>query len=532
MRSKLFYPLAAFAAGALASPAVGIAAPQKVQGDSQTSRKNILMIAVDDLKPLLGCYGDSIAKTPNLDRLAASATVFNAAFCQQAISAATRASLLTGWCPDRTRVWDLKTLIRDCNPEVVTLPQHFIANGYTVAGIGKIYDPRSVDKNQDKASWSLPYLNFQEFYNPDYEEPVMSFYQNPEVRRRYEEALSEAQERGISSHKERTEFIRTRVKPSVESADVPDDAYSDGAIAAGAVHFLEEYKDSKPYFLAVGFKKPHLPFCAPEKYWKLYNREDMPLASWRKPSENGPLLAYHNSGELRSYTDIPDLVSFTDVGTVDLPDEKARELIHGYYAAVSYMDAQVGKVLDALEKRGDLQETIIVFWGDHGWHLGDHGLWNKHTNFEQAVRVPYMIVNPGSSARKIDEPVEFLSIFPTLCELAGVAAPQQLDGESVAGFVCKGKANIKPYAVSQFPRGKVMGYSLRSERYRYTVWVDWKGKKTEFNNVVAEELYDLVSDPDETCCVTENPAYRKALKKMRKYWKDFQSSRGRANVKN
>lgn len=492
----------------------------------EAQQPNVLMIAVDDLKPILGCYGDTLVKTPNLDRLAARSTVFTHAYCQQAVSAATRASLLTGWCPDRTGVWDLKTKIRAVNPDVVTLPQYFIANGYDVAGIGKIYDPREVDKKQDERSWSIPYLDTNSHINKDYGQPALAQYQAPENRRLYDKYRKEAADSGYTRKKDVEAYIHKRFKPTTECADVPDNAYFDGATADGAVEFLRNRRSDKPLFLAVGMKKPHLPFCAPKKYWDLYSRDDMPLATFRRRAENSPGFAYHKCGELQLYSDIPELISFSDIDNVVIPDSKARELIHGYYAAISYIDAQIGKVLDELERMGMADNTIIVFWGDHGWHLGDHGLWNKHTNFEHATRVPLMVSLPGQKGmRTVENPVEFLSVYPTLCSVAGLPVPAGLDGENLQDVVAPGSSALpsKPYAVSQYPRVGKMGYSIRDNRYRYTVWVDWRDRKLNPDKVYAEELYDYVSDPDETVSLMGDVDNAPAIARMKRFWEEYKT---------
>lgn len=489
--------------------------------NKQSSPKNIVFIAVDDLKPVLGCYGDEFAKTPNIDRLSKRGTLFTHAYCQQAVSGPSRSSLLTGMCPDNTQVWDLKTLIRSKNPQVITLPQHFKQQGYTVAGIGKIYDPRSVDKASDQQSWSIPFMDHEVFIESGFEKPVMSQYQDPETRTLYNKYKQEAESKGLRK-REVEKYIQQYIKPSTESAQVPDAAYNDGAIALGAVSFIKEYQNDNPFFLAVGFKKPHLPFCAPRKYWDLYQRDEIQLAPYHKKAKNSPDFAYHNCGELKSYTDIPSLMSFSDIENVVLPDEKARELIHGYYACVSYTDAMIGQVLDAIEEKGISDNTIIVLWGDHGWHLGDHGLWNKHTNFEQATHVPMMIIDPSIKAQKVSTPVEFLDIYPTLCELVGINKPTHLDGQSLLPLIlAKDAGNIKSYAASQYPRVNKMGYSIRDERYRYTIWVDWSNKKTDVSKVVAEELYDYEKDPNETVNVINNPEYTNAVKQMKTYWADY-----------
>ena len=515
-----------FAATCLPTQAVDV---NQSLGQQQTPQKNILFIGVDDLKPLLGCYGDTVAKTPNIDRLAVRGTTFMAAYCQQAVSAATRASLLTGMCPDRTKVWDLQTLIRSQNPDVVTLPQYFKENGYTVAGIGKIFDPRSVDKQNDTRSWSGEYLDFSGFVNPAYGSPIMGHYQSREVREQYDKYKEEAKAQGINVNKKNQleQYIQKYVKPTAESVDIPDNAYNDGAIADGAIKFLSNYHLDQPFFLAVGFKKPHLPFCAPKKYWDLYRRDIMPLAVYRKKADGSPAFAYHKSNELQSYSDIPPIFSYSDIENAHIPDEKARELIHGYYACISYIDAQIGKLIDTLEKSGQLQNTIIVLWGDHGWHLGDHGLWNKHTNFEQATHVPFLVIDPASPTQKVETPVEYLSIFPTLCDLAGLKKPLNMDGESLAAVVKGGETSnvLKPYAVSQYPRVGKMGYSLRDSRYRYTVWVAWDDKNTDVNKVYAEELYDYEKDPNETVNVVKKEEYTKALQQMKVYWEEYKKNR-------
>lgn len=527
MKNLTLFSMTFTALSGVLMPHKAVAAVPAGDDAASSQKKNVLMIAIDDLKPLLGCYGDPIARTPHIDRLAGQGTLFASAYCQQAVSAATRASLLTGWCPDRTCVWDLKTLIRSQNPDVVTLPQYFIGNGYTVAGIGKIYDPRSVDKENDKRSWSQPYMDYEEFLSKEHGLPVMAQYQGEETRRLYNKYRKEAKEKGLTKKNEIEQYVQKLVKPTIECTVVPDNAYTDGAVADGAVKFLNEYRSEKPFFLAVGFKKPHLPFCAPKKYWELYNREEMPLAAFRKRALNSPAFAYHNCGELQLYSDIPALISFSDVENVKIPDEKARELIHGYYACISYIDAQIGKVLDALEQSGQKENTIIVLWGDHGWHLGDHGLWNKHTNFEHATHVPMLIIDPSARGKKVMEPVEFLSVYPTICDLAGVHIPDGLDGENLSQVVRGEKEAkvVKPYAASQYPRVGKMGYSLRSGRYRYTVWVDWKNRKLDADKVIAEELYDYEKDPNETVNVVSEAEYATALKQMKEYWEEYKKTR-------
>lgn len=508
--------------------------PVSMMGANPCSpQKNVLFIAIDDLKPLLGCYGDPIAQTPNLDLLARKGSIFENAYCQQAISAASRTSLLTGMRPDRTKVWDLKTQFRDINPDVVTLPQYFKSQGYHSAGIGKIYDYRSVDNHYDARSWSEKFINQKKYLNKDYPQPVMSgylddvmkYFQSDSVREIYEERRREAEQKGLKG-KEADAWIIDNISISNECADVPDDAYLDGATTRGAIEFIQNYSSEKPFFLAVGYKKPHLPFCAPKKYWDLYDREQIPLAQFRERAKNSPDCAYHNCGELRRFIDIRNISEYNTRDNLILPEAKQRELIHAYYACVSYIDAQIGLLTKTLEKEGLLENTIIVIWGDHGWHLGDHSLWNKHTNFEQATHVPLLIIDAEAGHRVIKQPVEFLDVYPTLCSLCGLQRPDHVEGDDLSRLIRGKRSNIpqKPYAVSQYPRRGLMGYSFRDSRYRYTVWVDWKKRHTCPENIRFEELYDYTRDSQESINLSEDPRYRNIKKKMKKYWEEYKQT--------
>ena len=500
----------------------------------QQSKPNILFIAIDDLKPILGCYGDKLIKTPNIDRLAKMGTVFMKNYCQQAVCGPTRASLMTGKRPDYTKVWDLKTPMRDVNPDILSLPQYLITQGYSTQGIGKVYDPRNVDDDLDKPSWSVPYYETdKKYYAPAFGEPALKMYQLPETKKLVAQYLKEANEKGMSKSEARM-YVSEKIKPSVESADVPDNAYNDGANVLQAQDILVELsKANKPFFFAVGIAKPHLPFVAPKKYWDLYKREEMPVAEYQEKSKNSVDIAYHNAGEIRAYSDIPPLISFTDQKDfgLTLPISKQKELIHGYHAAVSYADALVGKLLKTLDSLGLTKNTIIVLWGDHGWHLGDHNLWCKHTNFEQATHAPLIIAVPGMKPGVTNSITEHLDIFPTLCELAGVKIPAVLDGKSLVPIIKDPEKSIQSFAVSQYPRSglkseterqgyassKYMGYSFRNERYRYTVWMGDNFRSNQpFKQslVVGTELYDYTTDPLEKVNVADDKSYAPISKSM------------------
>ena len=495
--------------------------------NAQKSKPNILFIAVDDLKPELGAYGNKLVKTPNIDRLAKMSTVFLNNYCQQAVCGPTRASLMTGMRPDYTKIWDLKTQMRDMNPNIVTLPQYLITQGYNTVGTGKIYHPSSSIKKIDPVSWSMPYLEPEETdYANNLGKPANSQYQKPENK-----ALFAVKKERVQRDNDDEE--PTTIKgPSSENYDVPDNAYDDGVIALLAKNKLIELsKNSKPYFMAVGFRKPHLPFVAPKKYWDLYNRADMPLATFTEHAKDAPEVAYHKSGELRNYIDIPAYATFNQPGNhVYIKEEKQKELIHGYYAAVSYMDAQVGILLNTLDSLGTLNNTIIVLWGDHGWHLGDHDLWEKHTNMEQATRAPLIVAAPGMKAGKSNSLSEHLDIFPTICDLAGLNVPTQLQGKSLKPIMQNNTSSVKDFSVSQYPRklskedtqkagfdsNKIMGYSLRTSKYRFTIWMNDFTSDQPFDakKIFASEMYDYNADPLEKVNVYTSNNYKEAAKEM------------------
>ena len=441
-------------------------------------RLNVLFVAVDDLRTELGCYGVREVRSPNIDRLAARGTLFERAYCQQAVCSPSRTSLLTGCRPDTTRVYDLETHFRTNLPDVVTLPQHFKANGYFTRSVGKIYHGGLDDKD----SWSeLPAKASRPMYLLPENQAL--------VARKAEAAKGKTFQTASARYNAMT-------GPAWECADVPDNAYSDGAIADAAIEMLRAAKD-KPFFLAVGFLKPHLPFIAPKKYWDLYASDAIPPAANPFPPKNATRFTLADWGEMRAYDGIPRS------GAVS--DEQARALKHGYYACVSYMDAQLGRVLDELDRLGLRERTAVVLWGDHGWKLGEHGAWCKHSNLENDVRAPLICSVPwqkraGSRTRAL---VEFVDIYPTLCELAGLPLPAHLEGTSFAPLLDAPDRAWKAAAFSQYPRGPVMGYSLRTDRYRFTRWVLQANGAEQ-----ARELYDHQNDPQENENIAERPENR------------------------
>ena len=422
-------------------------------------RPNVLFIAIDDMRPMLGAYGYEEIKSPNIDKLASQGTVFLNAACQFPVCGPSRASILTGLRPETTGIMDLKTKMRDINPDIVTLPQHFKNNGYTTASAGKIFDPRCVDSRAkgDEISWSLPYME-----GPKSDVPPMP-----------------------SS------------KYVTGNYDLPDEAFPDGRILKGGLEYLAKVagKD-EPFFLAVGFKKPHLPFIAPKRFWDMYDPDKIKLEEYQKPARNNSGYGNWSSGETRGYGGVPK------EGIV--PDDIQRNMIHGYRACVSWVDFLIGKLLAELDATGERDNTIIVLWGDHGFHLGDHGIWGKHTTFEEAIRAPLLIIDPriGKSI-KTEAPVEFTDVYPTLCELAGLPAPELTHGMSLVE--CLSDKSVTPRTISTaiHKAGGAYGYTVRSKRFRYIEWIDTKSAK-----LVGRDLFDFEKDPLGKENMAVNPEYK------------------------
>jgi|LSQX01.2.fsa_nt_gb arylsulfatase A-like enzyme len=434
---------------------------------------NVLFIPVDDLRPQLGCFGHDRMISPNLDRLAGEGTAFLRTHCQQAVCAPSRASLLSGLRPDSTRVWDLNTPLHDTRPEIVTLPQQFRAHGYTTISLGKVYHHRVADDPQgwSEAPWGGPFTT----------------HGSEELRRAREEANRADREAGRKA---------SWRGPATEALDVPDEQFGDGLLTAKAIEEMQRLAQApEPFFLAAGYHRPHLPFACPQRYWDLYPPESIDLADNPFAPQDCPPIALHNWGELRQYWNIP--------AEGDLPEETARELIRGYYACVSFVDAQVGRLLDELERLGIRDNTIVCLWGDHGWQLGEHGLWCKHSNFETSTHSPLLISAPSqaSAGRPTEALCEFVDIYPTLCELTGLPLPEHLEGSSLVPLMNDPGRAWKRAAFSQYPRsGGVMGYSMRTDRYRYTEWRSERGA----GDTVATELYDHQADPGENMNIAGN----------------------------
>jgi len=425
----------------------------------QGDKPNILFIAVDDMNCDFGAYGNPEVRSPNLDDLAASGVLFNNNHCQQAVCGASRASVLSGFTPEHTGITGFNIYLRDLYPDVVTIPQFFKNEGYTTVGMGKIHDPRNVSLNDnvDMVSWS----NFID----------------------------------ISGSR----WLVSSGSPVTEMADLPDESYVDGMLATNAVQQIQNLAGGEdPFFLAVGFKKPHLPFVAPKKYWDLYDRDSISLAPFRQWAENDEEFVHNPGAEFfNSYDNVPEMGTWS----FDLQ----REYIHGYYACVSFIDAQVGKLISELKTQGIYDNTIIVLWGDHGFSLGDHTNWGKHTNFEYATRSPLIIKAPGHPEGIVcNSPSEHLDIYPTLVDLAGYTVPDTLDGNSLLPIVSGEKEEVKSFAVSQFRRGGKQGFVLRTKYYQYVEW-------TKSSTIEHQQLFNFALDPYQTVNLSADPYYTEII---------------------
>ncbi len=491
---KHLLPVAA--AAAAFSPQV-IPALQAAQPEKKT---NVVFFVLDDLLPRLNCYGEKGMVTPNIDRLAREGMVFDNAYCQYAVCGPSRASFLTGLRPDTTRCYNNGNLqVRENVPNLVTMPQHFKNNGYESLAIGKIFHHSSTQPGDDEQSWSRPAFHpggpgYRHYFNKETLDYMA------DLRKKHQAKGKKGSPRGISFE---------------AGEHSTDDQYPDGLVVARVTEALKELKESqKPFFLGVGFQKPHVPFVCPKKYWDLYPLESIELEETPLP-EGANEFSVVDSKELRTYADIPKEGPFSP--------ELQKNLIRGYKACVSFVDAQVGKVLDELEKNGLMENTVIVLIGDHGYHFGDHATWGKQTNFENATRAPLIVWTPKmkNKGQHTQALVEFVDIAPTITELAGLPQLKAFEGKSLVPLLENPGAPWKDAAYSQYERNtSVMGHTVRTKDYRLVQWYRRGNPPT----LAAEELYDLKKDPTEMKSVAADPSYKKVkaqlLAKLQENWKN------------
>ena len=458
-------------------------------------RPNVLLIVVDDLKPALGCYGDKSAKTPNIDALAGRGMRFDLAYCNQAVCAPSRFTLMLGAHSTSTGLYGLGSHLRLAWPDAVTLPQHFARHGYRTESLGKVFHIGHGNQG-DPESFSVPHFHDKviEYLDPD---------STDGGRLTREEALFTNQKLGQ---------IRSLPRGAAYESPVASDAdYADGRVAAETVKRLKAAKQrlakrGTPFFITAGFVRPHLPFSVPKKYWDMHDPAKLPMPVNKAFPKGAPKVALKRGGEITAFKPVPaDGV---------IGDGLTRKLIHGYYASTSYVDAQIGKVTRALGELGLADNTIVILWGDHGWHLGDLGIWTKHTNYEQANRIPLIVVAPGvaKSGSATGQLAETVDIFPTLAGLAGLpspSGPQPIDGVSLVPVLRNPKARVRDHAFHAYPRGRKLGRAIRTQRYRL---VEWRNH-SDPDAGVDYELYDYKTDPWET--QNHHAAKPKAAEKLK-----------------
>ena len=452
------------AAGFSAAAVCGGCAGQLIGAGANKKKPNVLFIAVDDLRPEIACYGRKHMKTPNIDRLAKQGVVFGRNYCSVPTCGPSRASLLSGMRPKRDRFLTFNTYLQKDIPDAITLPEHFKNNGYYTVSNGKVFH------HQDDCpeSWSEP------DWRPDKEKYLL------------EESIA------------RREKNKKKKGPAYECADVGDFEYPDGKMIQKSIQDLRRLsKRGEPFFLAAGIYKPHLPFNSPKKYWDMYDRDQIEPADNPFVPKGAPKISFTKWGELRNYDGMPK------EGPLD--EETTLTILHAYYASVSYADAMVGKLLDELDALGTADDTIVVLWGDHGWNLGEHSFWSKHVNYETSLHAPLMIKAPGfAGGTKVNSLSEFIDLFPTLCDLAGLEKLSQLQGESLVEVMKNPKAAGKKAVFSRMRSGD----SVKTDRYRYTEWVNEENKR------LAHMLYDHQKDPDENVNVVDLLEYKDVVAEL------------------
>ena len=495
---------------------------------------NILFISIDDLRPELGCYGNEFVKTPNLDDFASDGILFNSAYCQSAVCAPSRASLMLGLRPDSTRVWHLGDEFRKINPEYVTMPQYFSKYGYYTVSIGKIFH----NYMPDSISWDEPDLRPFPYGEPEHLlRDGETFYVNEESQ-----DIQRTRRDSILAIRKVTYADGWNCGPVTEIGRGEDKDYIDGAQTDLAIETLKRIKEKdKPFFLALGYYRPHLPFAAPNKYWNLYDRDKVPMPDNPSRPEGSPSFSMNSMYELRAYGGT-SLKAHPVDGTIG--EDTTRLLKHGYLASVSYVDACVGKLLEAMKEMDIYDETVIIIWGDHGWKLGDLGSWGKMTNYEIDTRVPLIVKagrqegrkakaspspvehseiqgrGPGGGAyAKANGLVELVDIFPSLCELAGIPVEDYLQGKSFVPLMENPDQDWKEAVFSQFHRrpkvahdgGRYMGYSVRTRDFHYIQWHTWDNKLKIPSDSVTAELYDHRVDPYEKRNVVGEGEYENVI---------------------
>jgi arylsulfatase A-like enzyme len=457
------------------------------------NRLNVLFISADDMRFELGGYGAPHVQTPHLDRLAKQGAIFLQAHCQYPQCAPSRASVFTGRRPDSTKVYDVYSHFRPTLPDVITLPQLFVMNGYAARAFGKVYHSNL----DDAASWSVPHEQ------PD--QPPLHWVNAETAARLQQKREAAARIPGLTPRQR----AQAAYGPAWESESSPDSAHHDGQVADMSIAALREYAEKREaFFLAVGFRKPHLPFVAPKRYFDRYDPARLPLAANPAIPVGAPAYGPVDGGEFRAYENMPAYPT-------PIPDDEARKLRHAYYACVTFVDAQVGRLLAELDRLGLAENTLVVFWSDHGYHLGENGHWGKWSPYEWDSRSPLILRGPGvPSGSETNALVEFVDIYPTVAELAGLASPVGLEGISLEPLLHDPERPWKSAVFTQVlrlrPEGNLMAVSMRTERFRLTRWTPEHDRAA----VTSLELYDRSTDPDEARNLAGDPAYAKIMEAL------------------
>ncbi len=453
---------------------------------SAEGQPNVLFIASDDMRPQLGCYGDSTVKSPNLDRLAARGMVFERSYVQQALCSPSRISMLSGRYPATTQIFEIGRTLRTTMPDITTMPQHFKNHGYHTRSIGKIYHV-GID---DEASWTLPPAQGgKPRYSAETVEAVAEF-------------TREAMAKGVELP-QRGKGSRQSVVPPFDAVDCEDDDLLDGGAAAQGVAQLREHAKTpdKPFFLGVGFANPHVPWISPKKYWDLYDPATFTLAANEFLPKDAPAFAATSGNDFRWYRGVPEGA---------LPESFKRQCLHGYYAAISYVDAQVGRLLDALEETGLAKNTIVVFWSDHGYYMGEHTWWGaKHNNYEGATRNCFIVATPGmkTAGTKTQALAQAVDIAPTLADLCGLPANEGFQGASLKPVLDDPSASVNEAAFSWYPKEGWLGVAMRTDKWRYVEWTK-PGQSTQ------QELYNMVHDPQNDLNVAGKPEHAQVIESL------------------
>lgn len=477
--------------------------------EKSKTQPNVLFISIDDLRPTLGIYGDETAITPHIDQIAGEGIFFKQAFCQAAVCAPSRASLMTGLRPDSTRVWHLGDQFRVINENAVTMPQYFSKHGYYTVNIGKIFH----NYMPDSISWDEPDLRPSRYLKKEWlKRDGETFYISKEVNEM--QAIK------------RDSLLKLRPKryadgwntgPAWEAADVHDSMYFDGAQTLLAMQKLSELaKTKQPFYMGLGFFRPHLPFAVPKKYWDLYDRDQIPLPENPNIPKGAPIFSMNSMYELRSYDGFHQLAH--PAKNHQIAEDTLRILRHGYYASVSYVDALIGQLIQHLKELDIYENTVIILWGDHGWKLGDHNSIGKMTNYNIDLRVPVIVKEAQSKKQGLESKalIELVDLFPSTCELAGIPIPDYMQGTSFVPLIKDPKQTWKAAVYSQFHRRpkvspdekRYMGYSINTHDYHYIEWYGWDAKAGVRKDFVAAELYDRNKDPFETQNLATNSEFK------------------------